>query len=105
LRDDLHLGRAGLDSTSLDDPRHGGARDEAADVRAVRDTALAREHERQQVVEQQVHAQHQPRRDHEHVHQERRQEGQHAHGVPGEQHVVEAEHTRDRARGADERQL
>ena len=71
----------------------------------MRDAALAREHEGQQVVEQQVHAEHEAGGDHEHLHQERRQEGQHAHGVAREEHVVEAEHARDRARGADQRHV
>jgi hypothetical protein len=76
-------------------------------VRAVGDTAstAALEQEWQQVVEQQVEAEHHPRTDLDHVHHQREQEHVHAHHVAREPQEVEAEHSRDRARSADHRHL
>ena len=66
----MSAGRAGRARRSTNQAASAPS-DEAADVRAVRDAALAREEERQQVVEEQVDPEHEPRRHLEDVHEER----------------------------------
>ena len=76
-----------------------------AEVGAVGDPAGAGEEERQEVVDHQVDAEHDPRRNLEDVPEERRQEEQNPDGVPREPHEIKAEHARDRAGGADQRDV
>ena len=75
----LDVGRAGTGGPAVHEPRHDGPDDEAADVGAVGDASLARRQEGQQVVDEQVPSEHEPRRHLEDLHQEGREEGEHPH--------------------------